>query len=240
MEEVSVLKVRIKFEKCGPVKFVGHLDTMRYFQKAIRRAGIPVAFSGGYSPHMLMSFASPLGVGMESTAEYFDLELKEDMPVCEITERLDREMAEGFRVTGTVRTADGKGGKAMSLVAAADYHVRFREGKAPREGWEERAADFLAQGEILVQKETKNGPKQVDIRPFIYEMRTAEEGIFLKLASASSNYTRPDTVMNAFFSFLCEEQKPCAIMVKRLEVYADLGDEQAHKFAPLDALGEEP
>ena len=59
------MKVRIKFSKEGPMKFVGHLDTMRYFQKALRRAELPVAFSGGYSPHMIMSFAVPLGVGME-------------------------------------------------------------------------------------------------------------------------------------------------------------------------------
>lgn len=49
------MKVRIKFSKEGPMKFVGHLDTMRYFQKAIRRANLPVAFSGGFSPHMIMS-----------------------------------------------------------------------------------------------------------------------------------------------------------------------------------------
>lgn len=61
------------------MKFVGHLDTMRYFQKALRRAELPVAFSGGYSPHMIMSFAVPLGVGMESLGDYFDLEMAEDM-----------------------------------------------------------------------------------------------------------------------------------------------------------------
>ena len=60
------MKVRIKFAKTGHMKFVGHLDTMRYFQKAIRRAELPVAFSGGYSPHMIMSFAAPLGVGTTS------------------------------------------------------------------------------------------------------------------------------------------------------------------------------
>ena len=73
------MKVRIKFSKEGPMKFVGHLDTMRYFQKAIRRAELPVAFSGGYSPHMIMSFAVPLGVGMESLGDYFDLEMAKDM-----------------------------------------------------------------------------------------------------------------------------------------------------------------
>ena len=64
------LKVRIKFTKEGPMKFVGHLDTMRYFQKAIRRAELPIAFSGGYSPHMIMSFAAPLGVGGHLKHEY--------------------------------------------------------------------------------------------------------------------------------------------------------------------------
>ena len=69
------MKVRIKFSKEGPVKFVGHLDTMRYFQKAIRRADIDICYSEGYSPHMIMSFASPLGLGLESDGEYMDIRI---------------------------------------------------------------------------------------------------------------------------------------------------------------------
>ena len=65
------MKIRIKFAKTGVMKFVGHLDVMRYFQKAIRRAELPIAYSEGFSPHMLLSFASPLGVGISSTGEYF-------------------------------------------------------------------------------------------------------------------------------------------------------------------------
>ena len=71
------MKARIKFRKNGVMKFIGHLDIMRYFQKAIRRAQIPIAFTGGYSPHMIMSFANPLGVGLTSDGEYFDIELTE-------------------------------------------------------------------------------------------------------------------------------------------------------------------
>lgn len=59
-KEVFVLNIRIKFQKYGVMKFIGHLDMMRYFQKAIRRAGIDIAYSGGYSPHQIMSFAAPL------------------------------------------------------------------------------------------------------------------------------------------------------------------------------------
>lgn len=59
------------------MRFIGHLDVMRYFQKAIRRAEIPIAFTTGYSPHMIMSFAQPLGVGVTSDGEYFDIEITE-------------------------------------------------------------------------------------------------------------------------------------------------------------------
>ena len=110
------------------MKFVGHLDTMRYFQKALRRAELPVAFSGGYSPHMIMSFAVPLGVGMESLGDYFDLEMAEDMSTAEIAARLDEQMAEGMHIVSVRKVEDGKAGKAMALVAAADYLVEFRAG----------------------------------------------------------------------------------------------------------------
>lgn len=92
------MKVRIKFCKYGMMKFIGHLDMMRFFQKALRRAEIPVKYTEGYSPHMVMSFASPLGVGLTSDGEYFDLELTEEMEEAEALERLNREMVEGVKV----------------------------------------------------------------------------------------------------------------------------------------------
>ncbi|MDO5135147.1 MAG: TIGR03936 family radical SAM-associated protein [Eubacteriales bacterium] len=232
------MKVRIKFTKEGPMKFVGHLDTMRYFQKAIRRAGLPIAFSGGYSPHMIMSFAAPLGVGITSLGEYFDMELTTVLPTDEIARRLDEEMVEGVRVLSAVQVEDGKASKAMSLVAAADYLVTFREGRAPKGVLEELVAGFLSQKEILVTKETKKGEKQVDIRPCIYEMRAYPEGgIFLCLASASANYTKPEAVMESFFAWMGEEAPPFAWMVERREVYGDLGKEGEHSFVSLEALG---
>lgn len=233
------MKVRIKFSKEGPMKFVGHLDTMRYFQKAVRRAGLPVAFSGGYSPHMIMSFAAPLGVGITSLGEYFDMELTEQVSTDEITDRLNREMVEGVKVISARKVEDGKAGKAMSLVAAADYMVEFREGKEPRESWQNRIREFLSQDEILVTKKTKKGEKQMDIRPFIYKMELRDNRVFLMLASASANYTKPETVMNTFFAWLGIELMPFAYMVQRLEVYADIGEEGGHKFVTLEALGEE-
>ena len=80
------------------MKFIGHLDIMRYFQKAIRRAEIPIRFTEGFSPHMVMSFASPLGVGLTSDGEYMDIEVNETISSKEAVRRLNQVMVEGMQV----------------------------------------------------------------------------------------------------------------------------------------------
>lgn len=232
------MKVRIKFTKEGPVKFVGHLDTMRYFQKALRRAELPTAFSGGYSPHMIMSFAAPLGVGTTSLGEYFDLELTETVPTAMIEEKLNAVMVEGIRVVSARAVEDGKASKAMALVAAADYLVEFREGKEPETSWKEKINEFYALPSIPVMKKTKRSEKEVDIRPYIYEMKLQGDKVFLKLASASANYTKPELVMDTFQKWLGCDPKPFCYQVQRLEVYADIGNEEKHTFVSLESLGE--
>ena len=92
------MKVRIKFSKQGPVKFIGHLDVMRYFQKAMRRAGIDIKYSEGFSPHQIMSFAAPLGLGLTSNGEYMDIEVN-SMNSCEtMVKQLNAVMVEGIEV----------------------------------------------------------------------------------------------------------------------------------------------
>ena len=220
------------------MKFVGHLDTMRYFQKAIRRSGLPAAFSGGYSPHMIMSFAAPLGVGTTSLGEYFDVELTETVATDEIVRRLNAVMTEGVSVCCARKVEDGKASTAMALVAAADYLVWFRQGKEPSVFWQEKLGEFISQKEIIVTKKTKRSEKTVDIRPYIYQMEAREGGVFLKLASASSNYTKPELVMDTFLKWMGEEIRPYAYMTERREVYAAAGDEKNPRFVPLEALGE--
>ncbi len=231
------MKVRIKFAKYGTMKFIGHLDIMRYFQKAIRRAGLDIRFSEGMSPHMIMSFASPLGVGLTSKAEYMDIDLKTPMTTEEAVRRLNEAMVEGMEVLDMRQVEEGKAGKAMSLVAAADYLATFRAGKEPAQGWQDRIAAFLAQDQILVVKETKKGEKTVDIRPLIYDMRAEGEGIFLSLSSGSEANLKPEAVIDAFSAFAPFERQPFDCMFERLEVYADRGKNGKHKFVPLGELG---
>ena len=92
------MKYRIKFSKYSSMVFIGHLDMMRYFQKAIRRAGLPIAYSTGFSPHQILSFAAPLGVGLFSNGEYADLEFTTEVKTAECKKRLQSVMVEGVDI----------------------------------------------------------------------------------------------------------------------------------------------
>lgn len=233
------MKVRIKFSKLGCMKFVGHLDTMRYFQKAIRRAGLPIAYSEGFSPHMIMSFAAPLGVGITSCGEYFDMELTEEMPTDTIRRLLNETMAEGVEVLSARKVEDGKASKAMSLVAAADYAIAFRPGREYVPDWKERIDEYYQQPSIVVFKKTKRSEKHVDIKPFIYKLKIVDNTIHMQLAAGSSNNTKPDLVMEGFAAYLGIQPPPYAFTVHRQEVYADTGREGRTRLVSLENLGEE-
>ena len=89
------MKIRIKFAKNGSMKFIGHLDIMRYFQKVMRRAEVDIAYSEGFSPHQIMSFAAPLGVGLTSRGEYLDIEVHSTDSSAEMLKRINDTMVEG-------------------------------------------------------------------------------------------------------------------------------------------------
>lgn len=92
------MKIRIKFSKQGATKYIGHLDLMRYFQKAMRRADIAIRYSEGFSPHQIMSFAAPLGLGLTGSGEYLDIEVTAASSSAEMEERLNAVMAEDIKI----------------------------------------------------------------------------------------------------------------------------------------------
>lgn len=230
------MKVRIKFRKNGVMKFIGHLDIMRFFQKALRRADIPVAFSGGFSPHMIMSFANPLGVGLTSDGEYFDLELTEPISSQDAVNRLNAQMADGMEVISFVQIPDDKKAKGMSIVAGADYYSYPKYTSLPG-NWQEKLQEFYAQKEILVWKATKKSEKEVNIKPMIYQLTSRENGIYMKVAAGSVQNLKPELVTDAFASYL--GLNDCIFAHHRLETYANQGTEEQPVFVPLDSLGTE-
>ena len=161
------------------------------------------------------------------------------MPSKEAVERLNQVMVEGMEVLSVREVPEGKKGKAMSLVAAADYLVSFREGMEPGKDWKEKVPAFMEQQEIRILKKTKKNEKEVDIKPYIYEMEIRGESIFLKLAAGSVKNTKPELVMEAFYGFCGQEFQPLSLLIHRMEVYGDLGEEGERKLVSLEDLGEE-
>ena len=151
------MKVRVKFKKHGPVRFIGHLDVMRFFQKAIRRAELDIAYTSGYSPHQIMSFAAPLGVGLESNGEYMDIELHSVTTGEDMVARLNAASVPGIEIISMKELPEGAG-NAMASVAAASYTIRFRNGRAPKFDYTGHIDEFLNQDQILITKETKKIP----------------------------------------------------------------------------------
>lgn len=233
------MKARIKFRKNGVMKFIGHLDIMRYFQKAIRRAEIPIAFTSGYSPHMIMSFANPLGVGLTSDGEYFDIELTESIASKEAVRRLNEQMVDGMEIVSFVQIPDDKKSKGMSIVAGADYLSSVKNGSLPEDLAEELEA-FYAQNEICVVKKTKKSEKEVDIRPMIYKLECRDGKIYMRVAAGSVQNLKPELVTEAFVRYLGIDAEEVTFTHHRLETFAESeGTEGKMILVPLDALGTE-
>ena len=231
------MNIRMKFKKNGCMKFIGHLDIMRYFQKAIRRADIDIAYSEGFSPHMIMSFAAPLGVGLTSEGEYVDLQVNSCASSKGAVDALNSVMVDGMEVV-SFKLLPENVKNAMSSVAAADYFVKFREGYAP-ENWEAKFETFLQKEEMLIVKKTKRSEAEVDLKPMLYKTELRDSGIFMQVACGSVNNLKPELVMEAFAKDAGIELPPFSLEVCRLEVYADLGDETTKKLVPLEELGED-
>ena len=240
------MKVRIKFKKYGSLRFIGHLDVMRFFQKVMRRAQIPIAFTAGYNPHMIMSFASPLGIGLTSEGEYFDIELAGYISSAEAVRRMNAVSVDGIEVVSFRQIAEEKKMTGMSIVAAADYLVGFRKPKdrAIWKPYEDRITSFLEQPEIVVLKQTKRSEQESNIRPLIYKMEQREDGICLRLAAGSAQNLKPELVMSAFCRFAGLEEKRLTFTRHRLEMYADLASdvekaEGMRKLVTLEELGKD-
>ncbi len=238
------MKARIKFKKEGNLRFIGHLDVMRHFQKVMRRARIPIAFTAGYNPHMIMSFASPLGIGLTSQGEYFDIELAGHISSAEAVRRMNAVTAEGMEVISFRQIAEEKKMTAMAIASAADYLVGCKCRENGAVFTQERITGFLGQQEIVVTKQTKRSEQEADIRPLIYQMELTKEGIYLQLAAGSAQNLKPELVMSALCRFAGIDEASMTWPRRRLEMYADLASEPERaegirKLVTLEALGKD-
>lgn len=253
------MKLRIKFAKYGAMKFIGHLDMMRFFQKAVRRAGIDVKYSEGFSPHQIMSFAAPLGVGIESLGEYMDLEVLSMSAPEDMKDALNRVMVEGVEVLA-VNILPDQAKNAMASVAAASYQIHLKEGNFGLPDLAAGVASFYAQKQIPYIKETKKSVIETDLKPGIYELQAGEAQVLADSMSAAAAMTvagsvgnrmtapcirmlvdassggniKPTVVFEEFCSFAGCDIPVSDIQVTRLDTYTNLAkDGEPRQLVPL-------
>ena len=227
------MKIRIKFAKYGLLKFIGHLDIMRYFQKLLRRADIPIAYSTGMSPHQIMSFAMPLGIGVESDAEYVDIEITDRISSVTAIERMNSQNVDGIRIL-SFRELPENAVNAMASIRAADYEICFREGMEPAFPCLKELESMYAEPEIRVLKKTKKSEEIVDIKPGIYGIWGEDDRICLCLSCGSALNIKPELVFKALYDRLGREFSDYALLIKRKEIYTEINGERVS----LDRIGD--
>ena len=229
------IKIRMRLAKYGPMKFIGHLELMRFLQKCIRRTDIDIRYSDGITPRMIMSTAMPLGLGLTSGGEYVDIEIGTPVSREHALEQLRPLMPEGleildFRQIGeTVLQGGGanarKPEKAMSVVAAAEYRVRFRENYSVPENWREILMSFVGQEEIIWTKETKKGFRTLDMKPLIYSFTCEDNEIHMCVCSRVGENLRPEQIIGEAFRRRGIELAEDALQIHREDLLAERREE---------------
>lgn len=193
------------FSKNSSARFISHLDLLRTFERAIRRASLPVAFSKGFNPHSLISFAAPLPVGVAGESECMEVVLTGDVPPERICSLLNNVLPEGVNLKSAWQVQDDAP-PIMVITKKASYRLEVETKKPLTNEWVDKyIKSFLSLSEIIVKKKAKEkeGPvKAHDIRPGIYNMKgylNNKKIIFeMGLQAGSNGNVRPQEVLQAF------------------------------------------
>jgi radical SAM family uncharacterized protein/radical SAM-linked protein len=233
-------RFRIEFAKGEAMRFVSHLDVMRTWERALRRSGLPLAFTQGHHPHIKMSFGPPLPLGFRSRAEVFDLELSRP-PGFDLAERLNAVLPHGLQVTG-FRPILFKTPSLMSQLEGASYRVRFpvsflaEAGIAPGQlhaELEERVSRLLARDMLIVRRKSEDKTREFDAKPSILGMTASVEEapavLDLHLRFALRASARPDDLLG----LLVPEADPRTVDVERTALWAD---REGERCEPLQLL----
>ena len=227
LKKGSVLKVRyvIKFTKESSIKFISHLDLMRTIQRVIRRADLPMEYSKGFNPHMAMSIAQPLSVGVYSDAEYMDIVLVEELSEEEVINRLNAKTVSGIKFLNAKKVVNVEGQKkvpqSMALVDAARFTIKMICKDANIV--EEKMKALEKESQWTTIKKSKKGEKEVNLKTMIKEMKywinNDELIINIVVSSGSREHLSPDLVANYIKNNIPEIEEDAFVDIKREEMY---------------------
>ena len=223
---MRMLAVFIKGER---LRHIGHLDLMRAMQRALRRSELPVSYSKGFNPHILVTFASALSTGAWGTHELMDVTLDEEVVPETFMEAMNKALPEDLRVT-SARSMEERHPALMATVAAAEYAITFLDEAVPTKLAACQEA-FLAQNEIITPRKTKSGVKDCDVKPLIYGLSVTGSTVYAKLCLTESSSCKPEMLLTAWCGFAgCEVARH---LICRERLY---GRNAAGELAPLETL----
>lgn len=187
------------FEKGARLRHIGHLDIQRAMQRALRRSGLPVSYSKGFNPHILLTFASALATGAMGEKEILDVSL--DAPVgadafmAAMNAALPPDMQLSF-----AKPMEDRHPALMAMVCAADYELTIQDGEAART-LAQALPGFLAQESIMALRKSKSGMKECDIRPLIHDLRMEGNILTARLTLTEASTCKPDMLLTALSAF---------------------------------------
>lgn len=191
------ITIRVKYKKGEEVKYVGHLDTMRTFMRCLKRTSIPVSYSKGFNPRIKISFALPLGVGVTSESEYFDLELEDRMNIDLFLGELNSTLPDGFRALQANYPESNK--SLMSLVKEAIYEIDIKDNISIDE-----VQKLFQKDEILLEKESKDKKKTdtINIKKNILDLKIDNNKYLFHVYAGSVNNVNPNSIIEAINKYV--------------------------------------
>lgn len=162
--------IRVKFTKLGYLKYLSHLDLVRLFTRAFSKADLPVKYTEGFNPHPKFSMGNPLSLGIESLAEYMELELSESMSPGELKQRLNSVLPEGIKISEAVESFETS--SLSSQIRWSHYEIRlWMEDRSDKKTFSEKLEKWDGIQSIIIDKKKKKGKNKisvrVDIKPLI-------------------------------------------------------------------------
>lgn len=205
------MRMYVVFEKGERLRHIGHLDIMRTMQRALRRSGLPVSYSKGFNPHVLLGFASALSVGAVGENELMEVTLDEEITCEELNERLSWALPEDIRLKRSGVLPDNAPA-LMAMVHAAAWHGVFLEDQAEQAA--EALKHLLEKEEIMATRKSKSGEKEVNIRPLIYSFQPEMRGFHVVLSQEEGKTCKPSMLLEALGNELHLDVPPRVLLTR--------------------------
>jgi len=186
------MRIQITFSKQGPLRYTGHLDLHKLWERAARRAELPLAYSQGFHPQPKMNIAAALPLGFSSRCEVLDMRLEQDISLDGLAEKLNNTMPEGIRVIKIVQEMNERAPALQTQIVSAEYEVTSKEAGFGSDL--KRKIDSVMGTESIIRTRRK---KEYDLRPLVEELELVTENkIFMKLTAKEGATGRPEEVLD--------------------------------------------